>query len=88
MSKRQREKARAERKEAKRVRRETLAAQAQDVDGAQEAKLMTEFRLLSERHAAGGVSDTTYASERRRIFIELGIETPEDGMGLTLGESK
>jgi len=85
MGKRQREKARVERKEAKRVRRETLAAEAQNLDGAQEAKLMTEFRLLSERHAAGEVSDTTYTTERRRIFVELGIEAPEHGTGLSTG---
>ncbi len=79
MGKRQREKARTERKEAKRLRRETLAAEAQSLDGDQEARLMTEFRLLSERHAEGGVSDAAYALGRRRIFDELGIEAPEDG---------
>lgn len=78
MGKRQREKARAERKEAKRVRRETLAAEAETLESADEAKLLNDFRLLSERHAAGGVADATYAQERQRIFAELGIEAPED----------
>jgi hypothetical protein len=39
---------------------------------------MDEFRLLSERHAAGDISESTYASERHRIFVELGLEDPDD----------
>jgi len=40
---------------------------------------MEEFRVLSERHADGLVADEIYAQERHRIFVELGIETDEDG---------
>jgi len=81
MGKRQRERARVQRKEAKRLRRENIVAEAESLESVDEAKLLNEFRLLSERHAVGGVTDTTYAMERRRIFGELGIEAPEDGTG-------
>ena len=40
---------------------------------------MEEFRVLSERHADGLLGDEPYAQERHRIFVELGIETEEDG---------
>ncbi len=79
MGKRQRERARAQRKEAKQLRRDTIAAEAESLESADEAKLLNDFRLLSERHAAGGVADATYTQERQRIFDELGIEAPEDG---------
>ena len=39
---------------------------------------MEEFRVLSERHAAGNVTDELYAEERHRIFVELGIESDDD----------
>lgn len=77
MAKREREKIRQERQEAKRLRREALALEPTP-DPADEARLMDEFRLLSERHARGGVSEMTYETERRRIFVELGIEKSED----------
>ena len=40
---------------------------------------MEEFRVLSERHAAGEVDQASYDEERHRIFVELGIETEDDG---------
>jgi len=78
MAKRAREKARLQRQEAKRLRRETLASENESLDGATETRLMEQFRLLSERHASGKVSEDTYDQERRRIFVELGIERDED----------
>lgn len=39
---------------------------------------MEEFRLLSERHAAGQLDEQKYKDERHRIFVELGIESDED----------
>ena len=42
-----------------------------------EAALMEEFRVLSERHAAGHLSNDFYTEERHRIFVELGIESDE-----------
>ncbi len=77
MAKRAREKARQERQEVKRQRRQTAADEplAEPVD---ESGLMEEFRRLSESHAKGEVDDKTYASERHRIFVALGIEQSED----------
>ena len=40
---------------------------------------MEEFRVLSERHAAGKVTDDEYGAEKHRVFVELGIETEADG---------
>ena len=33
--------------------------------------------MLSERHAAGGISDDVLEEERHRIFVALGIESDE-----------
>ena len=74
MGKRARERARLERKEAKRIRRETISEEAADAGPIDEAKLMEEFRILSERHAAKQISEDNYESERQRIFEALGIE--------------
>lgn len=77
MAKRAREKARQERQEVKRQRRQTSADQpaGEPVD---ETGLMEEFRQLSESHAKGEVDDKTYAAERHRIFVALGLEQPEE----------
>ena len=40
---------------------------------------MEEFRVLSERRAAGLVSEDDYTEDRQRIFEQLGIEA--DGVG-------
>ncbi len=74
MAKRARERRREQRQEAKQVRREMIAAEADAVEPVDEAGLMEEFRLLSERHDAGLVSEINYAKERHRIFTELGLE--------------
>jgi hypothetical protein len=78
MAKRERERARLQRQEAKRIRRETVSSDSSGPDSDEETRLMDEFRLLSERHAAGDISESTYASERHRIFVELGLEDPDD----------
>jgi hypothetical protein len=39
---------------------------------------MEEFRALSEQYNANLVSESHYAEERHRIFVELGIETEQD----------
>jgi hypothetical protein len=79
MLKRAREKARQERQQAKRERRQAASANATEpADAPDEESLMEEFRVLSERHAAGGVTDDKYEEERRRIFVELGIYTEDD----------
>ena len=78
MAKRARERARLERQEAKRRRRQAFAEAAETKETPDEAALMEQFRLLSERYAAGNVSEDTYTSERHRIFVELGIESDDD----------
>jgi len=78
MAKRARERARLEKQAAKRERREAASAAAADPsDAPDETALMEEFRVLSERHAAGLVSDDDLAEERHRIFVALGIESDE-----------
>jgi seryl-tRNA synthetase len=75
MAKRARERARQERQEAKRQRRQSVSEIAADVkDEPDEAELMEEFRVLSERHAAGLVAEDRYVQQRHRIFAALGIE--------------
>lgn len=78
MAKRARERARQERQEAKRVRRQAIAEEAaQPAAALDEPALMEEFRKLSERHAAGLVGMDDYEKERHRIFVELRIESDE-----------
>lgn len=77
MAKRARERARLERQEAKRRRRQELAEAAETSEVRDEDALMEQFRVLSERHAAGTVSEDTYTAERHRIFVELGIESDD-----------
>jgi hypothetical protein len=74
MGKRARERARKERQEAKRIRRETMADASTGPDPEEEARLMEEFRLLNERRVASEVSESTFEAERQRILTALGIE--------------
>jgi len=78
MAKRARERARQDRKEAKRIRRDAAATALDTGDAPDEGALMEEFRVVSERHAAGQFSDEAYRLERHRIFVALGIETEDD----------
>ncbi len=77
MAKRARERAREERQEAKRQRRQAAADSPEPDSPVDEAALMEEFRILSERHAGGQVSLDDYEEERHRIFVELGIESDD-----------
>ena len=81
MAKRARERARLEKQAAKREKRQ--GGKSEEVtdpeDAPDEAALMEEFRVLSERQAEGQVPQDLYDQERHRIFVELGIETDEDG---------
>lgn len=79
MAKRARERARQERQEAKRNRRQAMGEGAvESTDAPDEVALMEQFRDLSERHAAGAVTEAVYNEERHRIFVELGIEPDEE----------
>jgi hypothetical protein len=77
MAKRARERAREEKQEAKRQRRQAASENAEVEVAPDESALMEEFRLLSERHAAGAITDGSYNEERHRIFVALGIESDE-----------
>lgn len=79
MAKRARERARQERQENKRAKRELEPDEqsAEATDAPDEAALMEEFRLLSERHAAGQVSIDNYLEEKKRIFVDLGLESDD-----------
>ena len=74
IAKRARDRARQQKQAAKRERRQSGAAPAEDVDAPDESALMEEFRILSERRAAGSVSEDEYSEERQRIFEQLGID--------------
>jgi uncharacterized membrane protein len=76
MAKRERERARQQRQEAKRLKRETVSTESHAIEASEEARLMEEFRLLSERHAAGDISESRYTTERNRILVELRLEHP------------
>ena len=58
--------------------RESIAEATATQDAPNEDALMEEFRLLSERRAAGNLSNDLYEDERHRIFVELGLETDDD----------
>lgn len=78
VAKRAKERARQERQEAKRLKRQAGPDSDDDaVEAPDEMALMEEYRELSERHAAGRVSEDDYTAERHRIFVELGIESDE-----------
>ncbi|HYI62032.1 MAG TPA: hypothetical protein VEW93_09540 [Acidimicrobiales bacterium] len=76
--KRRIDKMRQEQQAAKRERRHSRDAQeAEDgVDGASEEELFERFRLLSEAHAAGTVSDEDFGPARHTIMVALGLEEP------------
>ena len=76
--KRAREKARLDKKEAKRHRREQrLSDDADTIAPADETALMEEFARLSERHDSNEIGTRQYEEERHRIFVELGLESDE-----------
>lgn len=73
--KRAREKARQEKQDAKREKRQSRAGDDNDVTKAEENALMEQFASLSARLEAGQVSIDEFNEERERIFGELGLET-------------
>lgn len=73
--KRAREKARQEKKDLKRERKDAKAAEEVETPDVDENALMEEFARLSARFEANQLTEDRYNSERQRIFEELGIET-------------
>ncbi|MGH3649878.1 MAG: hypothetical protein ACRDU9_04145 [Acidimicrobiia bacterium] len=75
--KRQREKARQEKQIAKREKRQSRSDDGNDEPEIDENRLMEEFARLSQRFEDSEISVDRYEEERRRIFVELGIESNE-----------
>jgi hypothetical protein len=71
--KRARENARREKQEAKRERR--LNTPDSDAPAVDQDALMEEYAQLSARFEANELTPTEFATERDRIFEELGIES-------------
>jgi Fe-S oxidoreductase len=78
VGKRARERARQERQEAKRLRQKTPVEVTASATPAESNALMEEFHRLNEKYAAKLISHTYFLEERRRIFLDLGIEPPDD----------
>ena len=78
MTKRARERTRQEKQEAKKEKRDArLEDEAAPLPAADESALMEQFARLSEKFSSDQISESDYASERHRIFVELGIESDE-----------
>jgi len=75
--KRQREKARQEKREAKLEKRLAREASETSVDPADEQALMEQFARLSERYENNQISTADFETQRHRIFVDLGIESDE-----------
>ncbi|CAN5769461.1 MAG: hypothetical protein ACR2JF_02535 [Iamia sp.] len=75
--KRRIDKERQEKQAAKRERRHN-----RESDGSQEEvnteEIMERFRVLSEAHAAGKVSDEEFGPARHELMVALGVEDPVD----------
>jgi hypothetical protein len=75
MNKRARELANQEKQANKRERRHARSEDRGPLPLSDESALMEEFARLSEKYSADQISGTEYASERHRIFVELGIDS-------------
>lgn len=73
--KRAREKARQDKKEAKRERALSRKSEADDDESIPETELMEEFARLSQLHDENRIPTGEYEKERQRIFSELGIDS-------------
>jgi hypothetical protein len=81
--KRRIDKMRQEKQAAKRERRhgggpEGSAAGSAPGEAVDTEALMERFRLLSEAHAAGTVSDEDFEPARHELMVALGVEEPRD----------
>ena len=75
IQKRLREKARQDKKAAKREKRDMEPTEEETpTSRADEDALMQEFASLSARYESNQISSERYDEERHRIFVELGIE--------------
>jgi hypothetical protein len=72
--KRAREKARQEKQDEKRAKRQSRAPDDSEVTRAEEDALMQEFARLSARFEANEISLDSFNEQRHRILVELGLE--------------
>lgn len=75
--KRRIDKERQEKQAAKRERRHSREAQDSS-DAPNTEEIMERFRILSEAHAAGKVSDEDFGPARHELMVALGVEEPVD----------
>jgi hypothetical protein len=75
MAKRAREVSRQEKQASKREKRDARSEDKVSLPEKHEDALMEEFARLSERYSAKQITGSEYASERLRIFSELGLDT-------------
>lgn len=73
--KRAREKARLDKREAKRAKKAARQSADPEDQAIDEQALWAQFALLSERHESNEISNQQYEAERLRILEALGIET-------------
>lgn len=71
--KRERERKRKEKAELRRERRDNKAEPGDETETVDTDELMEQFRILSEKHAAGEIDSETYETERTAIFELLGM---------------
>ena len=76
--KRRIDKQRQERQAAKRERRHSREEGDAGSEGENTEELMERFRLLSEAHAAGRVTDEEFGPARHELMVALGVEDPVD----------
>ena len=73
-AKRRRERDRQAKQKAKQAKREARTGDTSTLSSDNEAALLEDFARLSAEYQANGMSEATYAAERRRILTDLGIE--------------
>jgi len=74
MGKRARERARLEKQEAKREKRQSRSREGAAPLTFDETELMEQFAQLSAQYETKQIGEVEYAEKRRRILDELGIE--------------
>lgn len=75
--KRRIDKMRQEKQAAKRERRHG-GGEGGDGEAVDTEAIMERFRILSEAHAAGKVSDEDFEPARHQLMVELGVEEPRE----------
>lgn len=76
--KRRIDKMRQEKQAAKRERRQGGDGGSGGGEAVDTEAIMERFRILSEAHAAGKVSDEDFEPARHQLMVELGVEEPRE----------